>query len=151
EVRPEPIVSIATTTAQPDNPMRIYIGAVAIALLSFVAGVSFDRFFAATRSDVPEPPELAVPTSPVAASTGHPSIALDDLDGPEDPEPVRPSGTGSIAADRGDPLLDFEDARAAYAYGDRSLKEGRRDAAFGALERAIELNPAFALAHRRLG
>lgn len=45
----------------------------------------------------------------------------------------------------------FTQAAAAYRYGDLALTEGRYPSAIRALEQALALNPAYAVAYRRLG
>ncbi len=49
------------------------------------------------------------------------------------------------------PKLEFSSAEEAYRYGDERLKAGDHTASIQALEQALNLNPAYADAYRRLG
>jgi tetratricopeptide (TPR) repeat protein len=45
----------------------------------------------------------------------------------------------------------FASAQDAFRWGDQALKDGHYRAAIAALDETLQLNPAFARAHRRLG
>jgi predicted Ser/Thr protein kinase len=114
---------------------------VALGLAGLCSGVAFALGVMVTYARVAPPPAPVAPPPRAAApppATPRPEApptAPDDAP-PVSPEPEVPS---------------FASAQDAFRWGDQALKDGHYRAAIAALDETLQLNPAFARAHRRLG
>jgi serine/threonine protein kinase len=137
-------VLVTTAVRAPDwRRLRTYAFAMSIAAFAFLAGVLFDRWESPQPAPEAGAPSAAAETIATAREASPEPDEQEAERAPIEPTPVSSEGSAAVP--------DFADARAAFEYGARAAKEGRHRAAIEAFERAVELNPAFALAHRRLG
>ncbi|MCA9554122.1 MAG: tetratricopeptide repeat protein, partial [Myxococcales bacterium] len=88
----------------------------------------------------PEAPAPA-PSPPPARVAEVPAAPPAEVEPAEEAPPVSPEPE----------VPSFPSAQAAFRWGDQALKDGHHRAAIAALDETLQLNPAFARAHRRLG
>jgi serine/threonine-protein kinase len=114
---------------------------VAAACVAFLAGLLVGR----TQGEV----SIAVPAQPVA--TAAPAVVITD----KPKEAAHPASERPAVAVHDDatttPASQFTDANAAFVYAELLIGQGKFRPAIDTLNRALELNPAYANAHRRLG
>jgi serine/threonine protein kinase len=137
---------------------------IAATCAAFLAGLLVGR--SQMETPIPVPTRAAVVSEPskevwiVDRSSERPPSAA-----PQPSAPVPDQGAAAPAAKEPEPLAKamsnvepkttppshFADANAAFVYGELLINEGKYRPAIDVLNRALELNPAYADAHRKLG